>query len=173
MRERKNKHYVAVPGTGGKPLRLQVRAVDANSGASFNRTRQHVLAGTEGEPCTCANAIGACEQLGGAAWEFTDTRAFKLVTDRKGRLYKAIVYAHDQVRFQQSYDKLGKKKMLESPDCEGEVHLYPPPPYTPIKGARKPASPKNGQVKTRKNRSHFRGPLARMRKAGLIAEGVK
>lgn len=163
-KNRKYQHYFTLRGTGKKYLRFAIPVRPAEEPEQFQRLRKHVMRGIEGQACTCANAEGALDGLGGYAWEFSATRAFKIdKVDKRGVPAGGIFYMHNQNGFQEKYDRLGKRAMLASSECEGTVVLNPPPrTKLPIRRARY----QSGFPKRAKRR---KGGIGRMLRAELIA----
>lgn len=158
---RPNKHTTYLHGPGGLvPVSVPVRPATAPLYAY--RKRRHVVMGEEGRPCTCANAHTFAEEHGGA-WEFTDSRAFKYKISKKGKLLEAEYWIHNQGGFQDRFDKLGKRAMLNSPECEARVALTVPPKSKPRYDGG--TSRSGSQLNKRRQRAH--GGVARFERAGI------
>lgn len=162
---RPNKHTTYLHGPGGLvPIEVPVRP--ATKPLIARRRKRHVEMGEEGKPCTCANAHAYADEHGGA-WEFTDSRAYRFKRTKKGKLIEAEYWTHNQGAFQRKFDKIGKRAMMNSPDCEGDVRLSVPPQYEPRNGYRETS--RNGTRLERRQKRAQNGGVALFARAGIVA----
>lgn len=164
-----NKVYLTLPSTGGKKVRVPVRAKPLKQELAFIRNRADVEQGVQGECGTCANAIGAVRNGLCELAQFTDARAY-LVTklDKHGTPKECVVGVHDQGKFQKRFDK-NKRALLKSEDCEGIVKIKPLMDRGRNKAPHKPTGPHKGPTATQIKRA--RGAAARAQRAGIVFTG--
>lgn len=165
----KNRVYLTLPGTGGKKVRVPVRAKPLKHEMAFIRNRADVEQGVQGECGTCANAIGAVRAGLCELAQFTDARAY-LVTklDKHGTPKECVVGIHKQGEFQRRFDK-NKRALLRSDDCEGIVKIMPLMEHGKNKAPNKPTGPHKGPSATQVKRA--RGAAARAQRAGIVYAG--
>lgn len=162
-----NKVYITLPGTGGKQVRIPVKAKALKRELSFHRSREDVEHGVQGECATCANAVGSVRAGLAKLAQFTDSRAYLVDKfNARGVPTECYVGVHEQGEFQRKFDK-NKKALLKADECEGIVKIRPLDVNRHRNNAeRKPSARYAAKTAIQKKRE--RGAAARAQRAGIV-----